>query len=241
MGDPKMALADLSEALEATMTGDAREGAIGRAASIADEKSNQKSAWESRLNERRNMSPMSAERMMTEIANALPDDAIIVDDAVTTRAAIMGAMDFEKADSLIGISGGALGWGMGGAMGAKLANPDRPIVAVVGDGSSMMTVQALWTAANANIPVVYVICNNQSYRVLKLNMNIWKNDIRKDDEQSKYLNMDFPIPLNIAGIAEAIGVHGERIEKAEDIGPALKNAIASGKPAVLDISIDGSV
>lgn len=241
IGDPKMALADLSESIETIMTGDAREGAKGRAASIADEKSSHNAAWESRLNERRNMSPMSAERMMTEIANALPNNAILVDDAVTTRAAIMGAMEFDESDSLMGISGGALGWGMGGAMGAKLANPDRPIVAIVGDGSSMMTVQALWTAANANIPVVYVICNNQAYRVLKLNMNIWKNDIRQEDDQSKYLHMDFPIPLNIAGIAEAIGVYGQKIDKAEDIGPALKNAIALRKPAVLDISIDGSV
>ncbi len=131
---------------------------------------------------------------------------------------------------------------MGGAMGVKLANPDRPVVAVVGDGSSMMTVQALWTAATENIPVVYVICNNQAYRVLKLNMNVYKTQILGEKEpRSKYLAADFPIPMNIAGIAEAIGVYGRKIEDPAELAPAIRHALELGKPAVLDVSIDGAI
>jgi benzoylformate decarboxylase len=242
IASPRMAMAELSDALDGMMSGSARESAKGRAVSIGEEKAAQKSAWQKRVKSRWNVSPMSAERMMTEIASALPSDTIIVDDSITTRASVMGSIDFDDQDSLVGITGGALGWGMGGAMGVKLAHPDRPVVAVVGDGSSMMTVQALWTAANENIPVVYVICNNAAYRVLKLNMDVYKTQVLKEENpQSKYLAMDFPIPLNIAGMAEAIGVYGRKVEDPADLVPAVKHALSLGKPAVLDVVIDGSV
>ena len=177
LADPKVAMAELAEAVDGDMSGSAKEAAKGRAVSASDAKAARNAAWQQRVKDRWDLSPMSGERMMTEIAGALPSDAIIANDAVTTGASIFGAMEFDEPGSIFGITGGALGWGMGGGMGVKLANPDRPVVAVVGDGSSMMTVQALWTAANANIPVVYIICNNRTYRVLKLNMNVYKRHI----------------------------------------------------------------
>lgn len=242
VADPRTAMSALSDALELRMSGAAKEAAIGRAASVAEEKAAQQAAWQSRLESRRHISPMSAERMMTEIATALPDDAIIVDDSVTTRASIFGALDFDEPGSLIGITGGALGWGMGGTMGAKMASPDKPVIGIIGDGSAMMTVQALWTAANSDIPVVYVICNNRAYRVLKLNMNLYKREILGEaNPQSEYIAMDFPTPFNIAAIANAMGVYSREISDPAEIAPALREAIALGKPAVLDISIDGAV
>ena len=242
VADPRTAMTALADALELRMSGAAREAAIGRAASVAEEKAAQQAAWQARLESRRDISPMSAERMMTEIAAALPDDAIIVDDSVTTRASIFGALDFDEPGSMIGITGGALGWGMGGTMGAKMANPDRPVIGIIGDGSAMMTVQALWTASNSDIPVVYVICNNRAYRVLKLNMNLYKTEILgEENPQSEYIAMDFPTPFDIAAIANAMGVYGRNISDPAEIAPALRDAIALGKPAVLDISIDGAV
>lgn len=242
VADPKVALGELADALESGMSGSAKEAAKGRAVSVAEEKASQKAAWNNRLKKLWDKRPMSAERMMAEIAGALPPDTIIANDSVTSNAAVHGAMEFNEPGSTYGITGGALGWGMGGAMGVKLAHPEHPVVAVVGDGSAMMTVQALWTAANENIPVVYVICNNRSYRVLKLNMDLYKTQIIKEESpRSKYLGMDFPIPLNIAGIAEAIGVHGRKIEDPAELAPALRHALELGKPAVLDVVIDGSV
>ena len=242
VADPRTAMDALSDALELRMSGAAQEAAKGRAASAADEKVAQSAAWQARLEARRDISPMSTERMMTEIAAALPPDAIVVDDSVTTRASIFGALDFDEPGSLLGITGGALGWGMGGTMGVKMANPDRPVVGIIGDGSAMMTVQALWTAANSDIPVVYVICNNRAYRVLKLNMNLYKSDILgQENPESDYIAMDFTTPFDIAAIAEAMGVHGRKVEDPAEVGAALREAIALGKPAVLDISIDGAV
>ena len=240
--DPKVGLARLEEAVGAVMTGSEREAAKGRVAAVAEVKAAQRVAWEERVGERWDGAPMSAERMMAEVAGALPADAIVVDDAVTTRGALFGALDFDEAGSLLGISGGALGWGMGGALGVKLAAPERPVVAVVGDGSSMMTVQALWTAANAGIAVVYVICNNAAYRVLKLNMNLYQTQILgKAAAESEYIGMDFPTPLNIAGMAEAMGVYGRRIVDAGEVGPALREAVGMGRAVVLDVAIDGGV
>ena len=242
IADPKVAMAELADALASDMSGSATEAAKGRGVAASEVKAAQTAAWQQRVKSRWDMGPMSTERMMTEIAGALPADVIIANDAVTTGASIFGAMEFDEPGSIFGITGGALGWGMGGGMGVKLANPDRPVVAVVGDGSSMMTVQALWTAATANIPVVYVICNNQSYRVLKLNMNVYKSQILGESEpKSKYLAADFPIPMNIAGIAEAIGVHGRSIQDPTELAPAVREALDLGKPAVLDVSIDGSI
>ena len=81
-------------------------------------------------------------------------------------------------------------------MGVKLGRPARPVVAIVGDGSAMMTVQALWTAAASNIPAVYLVCNNRSYRILKVNMNIHRREILGEEipeDFAGYVGMDFPV------------------------------------------------
>jgi benzoylformate decarboxylase len=239
---PKAGLADLATDLEARLTGEGHEAATLRASAVAEQHEAQRQAWRDRLEARRDLSPMSTERMMTELAEALPDDALFVDDSITTRASVYGALDFDESDDLVGIAGGALGWGMGGALGAKLARPDQPVVAVIGDGSAMMTIQTLWTAAAQQIPVVYVICNNESYRILKLNMNVWQTQIAgRPEPQTNYLGMDFAVPFDMAAIANAFGVRGHRIEDPSEVGPAITKAIAANEPVVLDVRVDGSI
>ena len=160
------------------------------------------------------------DRMMAEMAKALPSNTIIADEAVTSRGAMLGALDFDEPGSMHAIQGGGLGWAMGGALGIKLAHPDRPVVAVVGDGASLYTIQALWTAARYNIPVTYVICNNRTYRILKQNMDIYLRDMLDDKERvSEYVGMDFPLPLDVAGIARGFGVNGVTSDQARGRGP----------------------
>ena len=239
---PKAALEELADDIESRISGEAREAAAIRAATVAEGHAAQRARWQQRAEQRWDLSPMSTERMMSEVATALPTNALIVDDSITTRASVTGAIEFNEPENLLGITGGALGWGMGAALGAKLARPDQPVIAIIGDGSSMMTVQALWTAAASRIPVVYLICNNQSYRILKLNMNVYKTQIRQEtNPDSKYLAMDFPVPFNIAAIAEAIGVRGHTIEDPATLAHAVRDAIAANEPTVLDIRIDGSL
>lgn len=241
VADPAVAMAELADVLERKMSGSAREAAKGRAASVAEERAAQKAAWNEHVKRRWDHVPMSSERMMAEMAAVLPDNTVIADDAVSNRSTVMSSIEFNEPGSFIGGRGGSLGWGMGGAMGVKLAMPDRPVVAVVGDGSAMMAIQALWTAVNSNIPVVYVICNNRSYRVLKLNMNTYRTQVLKEEIPSKYIAMDFPTPFNMAGIAEAMGMHGRKVERPEEVGPAMTEALSLGKPALLDMVIDGAV
>ena len=241
IADPKVALTELADALETGLSGSVKEAAKGRAVTVAAEKEAARASWQRTVKEKWDRRPMSDERMVSEIAAALPDDAVILGDANTSRAAIGGVFEFDRPGSFYNMRGGAIGWGMGGTMGLKLAHPDRPVVGFVGDGSAMMTVQGFWTAATQNIPVVYVITNNGAYKVLKGGMDAYKKTILKEETPSKYIGMDFPSHLNMAALAEDMGVHGRRIEDPAELGPAMQEALDSGKPAVLDVIIDGSV
>ena len=241
--DPALALAGLAEALEAgAMSGSAIEAARVRGRALAAESKARDDAFLAGVRRSDARRPMAPARMMLEIGAALPEGAVVVDDSISSRAALTAAIKFSKPGSMIGQRGGAIGWGMGGALGVKLARPEAPVVAVVGDGSAMMTVQGLWTAANYGIPVVYLICNNASYRILKVNMRIYHQLILNDPTGSgHHLGMDFGQPFDFAHIARAFGVAGERVEDPARIGPAVRKALDSGKPALIDVFIDGSV
>ena len=243
-GDPRLGLERLRQALDEAMDSRAIGRSETRTAFYRSLNIEARQARERRLNDTWDARPMAPERMMHEIARALPVDTIVVDDSLSSKDALHGAIHFTEPDSLIGERIGAIGWGMGAGLGVKLAKPDRPVVTIVGDGSAMMTVQALWTAANYNIHTVYLVCNNRSYRILKLNMNIHRQEILGEDIEGGlegYVGMDFPLPLNIAGIAQAIGVYGKTISDPAQIGPELTQALNSGQPAVLDVVIDGQV
>ena len=242
MADPAAGMADLAVSLESNMSGGQREAAATRAATLAAARERDAERYQERIAATWNNSPMPVERMMHELADAVPPNTIIADEAVTSRPAVNRAFDFEKPGDIYGIRGGALGWAMPGALGVKLAHPDRPVLAVVGDGASMYTVQALWTASRYNIPVVYAICNNQAYRILKVNMEVYLRDMLDDRERaSDYVGMDFANRLDLAMMAQAMGVHGERVDDPAEIGPAIKRAFESGKPALLDITISGAL
>lgn len=240
--DPKVALNELAIALENGLSNTYKKVAKKRSELFENEKIKTRNAWSSKLKNRWDHTPMYEDRMVAEVFKALPDDAIVAADAVSTRGTIFQQFEFHQPGSFFSARGGAIGWGIGGGMGLKLAYPKRPVVAIVGDGSAMMTIQGLWTAANDNVPVVYVICNNSSYRVLKTGMDYYKKNILRDTEiSSQYLGSDFSPPLDIASMANAMGVYGCKIHRAEEIGAAIDKALASSRPSVLDIAVDGTV
>ena len=187
--------------------------------------------------------PMPSTAMMAGLAKGLPDDVIVVDDSISCRPDLHAAVTFDQRRRVQAErAGGAIGWGMGGALGVALAAPDQRVVAVIGDGSAMLTVQALWTAAAYQIPVVYCICNNAGYRVLKLNLRRWFGDVlHEPDRPSQYIGMDLDQPFDLAAIAQAMGVPAERIESPTRIAPALTQALHRNGPTLLDIIIDGTV
>ncbi len=243
LADPGIALTQLAEALAGAMTEERRALARDRTHAAARERATQRRMFERRLAEAGDRRPMLPERLMSEVAAALPSNAVVVDDSITGRFALHEAARFSRPGSVFAErAGGAIGWGMGATLGAKLASPDQPVVGLIGDGSAMMTVQALWTAGAYQIPAVYVICNNESYRVLKINLRRYFADVLgQPDLPSKYIGMDFPRPFDLAALAGAMGVPARRIEDPAEVGPALRNALDSGGPALLDVIIDGSL
>ena len=125
---------------------------------------------------------------------------------------------------------------MPGALGVKLALPDRPVIAVVGDGAGMYSIQSLWSAVRYNIPVTYIVCNNASYDSLKVNWAALRGRAPGPEEIRGYTALDNPT-LDYARIAGAFGIWGQRVEKPDDLAPALKKALQSGEPAVVDVVV----
>jgi len=187
--------------------------------------------------------PIIPARMMFEIANTIPNNSIVIDDSVSNRTVLRHYIKKDKPGDLLGIRGQSIGGGIGATLGAKVASPEKTVFGIIGDGSAMMTIQGLWTAANDNIPCIFIICNNGMYRVLKVNFGIYQKDILdvKEPAGEKLLYSDFGIPFDIAGIAKCMGLNSERVLYPQDIRPAIIRAIESKKPSLIDIVIDGSI
>ena len=214
-----------------------------RKTGVAEAKRASREAFEESVAENWDHRPMTPARMMSELADAIPDNAVVVDDSISNRGVMRHYFQAKRRGDLRGYRGQSIGGGMGTTMGTQCANPDRPVFGIIGDGSAMMTIQGLWTAANDNIPCIFVICNNGMYRVLKVNFNVYQQDILELPETSggRLLYSDFGTPFDMAAIANSMGVHGERITEPSQIKPAVDRAVASGKPALLDMVIDGSL
>ena len=243
VGHCGLALTDLTAALKERLSpGDLPEIEKRKQAAV-DEVRRRREAFEESVAEKWDHKPMTPARMMAELAAAIPDNAIVVDDSISNRGTMRHYFQAQKRGDLRGYRGQSIGGGIGTTMGTQCANPDRPVFGIIGDGSAMMTVQGLWTAANDNIPCIFVICNNGSYRVLKVNFNVYQEEILELPETSggRLLYSDFATPFDMASIANSMGVHGERITDPAQIKPAVDRAVASGKPALLDMVIDGSL
>ncbi len=214
-----------------------------RTEAVSEESKQSRDSFAKSVAENWDSRPMIPARMMSELAAALPENAMVVDDAISNRATLRHYFNATNRGDIRGVRGQSIGGGIGATMGTQCANPDRPVFGIIGDGSAMMTVQGLWTAANDNIPCIFVICNNGMYRVLKVNFNIYQKDVLELPETSggNLLYSEFGTPFDMAAIANSMGVHGERIVDPEEIKPAVKRAVASGKPALLDIVIDGAL
>ena len=242
LSDPKTALEEITNGLSDSIDGEYKESVSIRSKQYSIDKSKVKDDWNSRVAQKYNINPISAERLMSDAASVIPANSIIVNDAVTSGNSLMNSFTFNKPGSIYGGRGGALGWGMGGALGVQLANPDKKVIAFCGDGSALMTIQGLLTAAKDNIPITYVVCNNSIYRVLKVNMNFYRENILKlKDDNEQYLGMEFGNRIDIHTIAKGMNVESWRIDDPKDIKPILSEAINSNKPSLLDVTIDGTL
>jgi benzoylformate decarboxylase len=177
---------------------------------------------------------------MAEIARSLPGDVAVVEESLSSRGNIRELLDSRDIGGFFGMRGGGIGWGMGAAVGVKLANPARPVVGLIGDGSALYSYQALWTAANQKLTgIVFVILNNSSYRILKQRMRAQREEGRG---AAPYLAMDLDDPLiDHVGLARSLGCEATRVSRLDEIGPAIRQGLAAGAPVLIDIALDRAV
>ncbi len=241
LADLKLALQEISQLLVPKMAGAAQHHAKERRAAMLLQKEREHERQGRRAQEKWDISPIAPARLMATLRDCLPGDVVLYNEAITATADLLRTIQFRRPGSLFGNQGGGIGQGLPGALGVKLANPDRPVVALVGDGSAMYSVQSFWTAAHHHIPVIYIILNNQSYRILKFNMNRYRRTQHLSAiREYPLMNLVDP-PLDFIKIAFGMGVAGKRIIHPEEIEPAVTEALALGGPYVLEVMIEGSV
>jgi len=179
--------------------------------------------------------PIASDWLMMQVVDSLPDNAMVVNEGVTTANRLLDLLPYRDRYGQHGLASGGIGWAIAASVGISLAQPDRPVVSVIGDGSAMYSVQALWTAAHLKLPITYVICNNKGYRIIKQRLlSFHGND--------NFIGMDFEDPeIDFVGLARSLGMTAERVEDPAAVRPALDKAIASGGPVLLDVSVERSV
>jgi benzoylformate decarboxylase len=236
-GDIKSALVELNELIERGMSSKGREEVKGRAKAIAQEKSKQDQQLRTQIESERDRVPISISRLMTEIRDTMSPDTVIVDECWSSSGMLRQVLDLGKSKAFFrSRKGGSIGWGLPGALGVKLGLPDKPVVAVVGDGAAGWSIQSLWTAARYRIPVTFVITNNATYRQVKLVRKIVLGDYPLS-EKHEGMELDEPV-LNFSMLAQSMGVKGESVKDPGVLGRALKAAFDSGKPRLVEVFVE---
>jgi benzoylformate decarboxylase len=241
ISDPKITLAKLATTLEDTMTANQKAGASARITQHASAKEQAIVAQREKDRLRYNAVPLHASRFMEELADQIPQDAIIFDEALTTTPDLVHYLPPSTPGHYFLTRGGSLGVGMPGALGLKLANPHNTVISFSGDGGSMYTIQALWTAAHHKIGAKFVICNNHSYKLLKLNIQqYWRERDLPEHEFPASFDLNTP-DIRFDELAQAMGVQAVRVATPEQIGPALQQAFANDEPFLIDLVITNDV
>ncbi len=185
--------------------------------------------------------PIHPQRVVQALRQVLPDDGIILPDVGVHHNWVVQFWQARRPQTLLNTWGfGAMGFGVCGVLGAKLAAPDRPCVAVCGDGGFMMRPDVLCTAVEYDIPAVWVIWNNFGYGAIRdIQMGMFaKREIATSfvrEKDGRLINPDF------VALARSCGVDGIRVERPGDLGGALEHAIKAGTPFVLDVHVDRDV
>ncbi len=179
--------------------------------------------------------PIDPDWLMMQIADALPSNGVVVDEGITSSAKLNSFLPYRDPRGFFALVSGGIGWAIAASVGIQLAQPDRPLVAVIGDGSSLYSIQALWSAANLKLPITYVITNNRGNRILKQRLLAFHDN-------DNFVGMDMVDPaVDFTGLARSFGLTAQCITDPAAFRPALDAAIASRKPNVLEVIVDDSV
>ncbi len=184
--------------------------------------------------------PLRPLAVLHMIGQLLPDEAIVVEETLSTGMnTIRQLMPATRPDSWFGMRGGGIGVAMPQAIGIKLANPDRPVVALSGDGSAMYSSAALWTMAHYRLNIVTIIVNNRSYRILKQRTRALAGHSAATGD---YVAMDFTDPpIDFVKLAEAQGVEGVHVGTLPELRAAVLRGLAGEGPLLIEVAMEAAV
>jgi benzoylformate decarboxylase len=160
----------------------------------------------------------------------------VIEEALSSAPGIRSLIKSDDPQSYFGLRGGGIGWGLPAAIGVKLALPDRPVVALIGDGSSLYTVQALWTAARYRIPVIWVILNNLSYRILKQRLVAMRGLAEQADT---FVGMELVDPaVDFVGLSRSLGIAAQRAKTVAEATDLVAQGLKSGSALLIDVDME---
>ncbi len=172
--------------------------------------------------------PMSPSTAVRALAEAFPRDGIVVLESPSATLALRNQLRLSAPGSYYFSSGGGLGFGMPAAIGVQLAQPQRPVVCVIGEGSAQYAIQSLWTAAAYEVPVTFLVLRNDEYAILK-----WFGMLEDILEAP---GLDLPA-LDCAAVARGYGVSSRTVDGAEALREELGRALRSSKPELLEVRV----
>jgi benzoylformate decarboxylase len=236
LADPKGALPDITAAVRERMTSGARARARERLAATSKAIAAEREALKAKARALAGATPVQPLALLHGIAETLPEDAIVVEEAISSAPGIRQLIRSNDPQSYFGLRGGGIGWGLPATMGVKVALPERPVVGLIGDGSAMYTCQGLWTAAHYQIDAVFVILNNTSYRILKQRLHAMRGLAEQADS---YVGMELIDPkIDFVGLARSLGIKAERARTVHDATDLLKTALNDGGATLIDVELD---
>lgn len=179
--------------------------------------------------------PIDPENLAALIARAIPEQAIVVDESVTTGRAFAPATKGARKHTWLNNCGGSIGYGLPAAIGAAVACPERKVMCLTGDGSAMYTVQSLWTMARENLDVTVLVFANRSYQILRgelTNVGVGNPGPRAID----MLSLDRPA-LDWVQMSRSMGVEAVRVTECDALETALEDGLASGGPNLIEVML----
>ena len=235
LGDPQATLPELTAAVAQRMP-----PATERRASVEAALAAKRAALTAQAIAEGEHLPLRPLAVLHAIAELLPDDAIVVEETLSTGMnTIRQLMPATRPDSWFGMRGGGIGVALPQAIGIKLAHPARPVVALSGDGSAMYSVQALWTAAHYRLGIIAIIVNNRAYRILKQRTRALAGHSAASDI---YVGMDLTDPpIDFVALAAAQGVAGVHVSTLPELRAAVARGLAGQGPLLIEVAMAGEV
>ncbi len=236
LGNTKAGLAELDQLLAATMTPAQVSAAKLRRSAYETKHLAARERLRAEFEKQLEARPLTPLGLMGSVARVLPENVAVIEEAVTTTNTYLERLGAHRnATGYFAHRGWALGWGLGCAVGVKLAWPDRPVLAILGEGAAMYGIQGLWSAAHHKVPVTFLIANNAQYQILKVGARGLK---LPHAMAGKYESLEITNPeIDFVALAQSLGVPAERITDPDQLSAALQASWTGEGPRLIDVPI----